>query len=104
MSRQGNSYKAGLGWIGVGLRGPLHDRSNARSSSHPSIIALGCLYGEIERGKGQGHNAKVNSKPKGKCVPQVNKGQEVEELGNTASATKASLRQCARSIPLTTTC
>ncbi len=48
---------------------------NTRSSLHLSVITLGCLDVEAKRGEGQGHNTKVNSEPKGKCVPQVNEGQ-----------------------------
>ncbi len=36
-------------------RGLLHDGGNARSSPHPSIIALGCLDGREEWGVGQSH-------------------------------------------------
>jgi len=43
--------------------------SNARSSSHPSIIALGCSDEEVERGEGQGYNTEVNGQPESKCVP-----------------------------------
>ncbi len=75
VSRQGNSYKAGLGWIGVGHRGPLHDRSNARSSSHPSMIALGCLYEEVKGVRDRVAMLRSMATPKGKCMPQVNKGQ-----------------------------
>ncbi len=44
---QGN--KLGTGIV-VGDRGPLHDRGNARSSPHLSMITLGCLNGGDERG------------------------------------------------------
>jgi hypothetical protein len=30
----------------VGNRGPLCDRDDTRSSSHPSVVALGCLNKE----------------------------------------------------------
>ena len=33
----------------------LHDGNDTRSSPHPSMVTLGCLDEEDERGKGQGH-------------------------------------------------
>ena len=39
----------------VESRGLLYDRDNTRSSLHPSMVALGCLDKEDERGEGQGH-------------------------------------------------
>jgi hypothetical protein len=33
----------------------LHDRGDTRSSPHPSMVALGCLDKEDERGDRQGH-------------------------------------------------
>jgi hypothetical protein len=38
----------------VGNRGPLRDRNNTRLSLYPSMVALGCLDEEDERGDGQG--------------------------------------------------
>jgi hypothetical protein len=32
----------------------LRDGDNTRSSPHPSVVALGCLYEGDERGDGQG--------------------------------------------------
>ena len=41
-----------MGRSSVGNRGPLRDGGDARSSPHPSVIALGCLYEGDERGEG----------------------------------------------------
>jgi len=49
------SLKAGTGdGTFVGNRGPLCDRDDTRSSLHPSVVALGCLDKEDERGEEQG--------------------------------------------------
>jgi len=49
------SLKAGMaGEQFVGSRGSLYDRDDTRSSPYPSVVALGCLYEEDERGEGQG--------------------------------------------------
>jgi hypothetical protein len=59
------SLKAGMvGEQFVGSRGPLRDRDDTRSSPHPSMVTLGCLYEEDKRGKGQGRYLSwLGSKP-----------------------------------------
>ena len=49
-------------------RGLLRDRGDARSSPHPSVIALGCLDEGEERGVGQSHSLKVNLPSKNKVL------------------------------------
>jgi hypothetical protein len=51
------SLKAGIRGQGLlqGTEVLLRDGDDTRSSPHPSVVALGCLNGEDERGKGQGH-------------------------------------------------
>ena len=52
------SHKATVRVQGLGAfvehRGLLRNRDNTRSSPHLSVVALGCLNGGDERGRGQG--------------------------------------------------
>ena len=82
-----------MGRSSVGNRGPLRDGGDARSSPHPSVIALGCLYGGDERGEGRlalestrltaRHGCRdlseVRSSDKGLTVLQREAQQELEQ-------------------------
>ncbi len=77
--------------------------SNARSSSHPSMIALGCLYEEMTGAWDRVTMLRSMASPKASACHESTRDKKVEESGNTANGTKASLRQFTRSIPLTVT-
>ena len=82
-----------MGRSSVGDRGPLRNGGNARSSPHPSVIALGCLYEGDERGEGRltlestrlraRHGCRdmngVRSSDKGLTVLQHKAQQELEQ-------------------------
>jgi hypothetical protein len=56
-------------WIVVGDRGPYATLGDARSSPHPSVVALGCLDGRDERGD------RVATKPLVNNSESAHKGQ-----------------------------
>ena len=60
-------------------RGLLRDWDDTRSSPHPSVVALGCLDGGDERGKGQGcYSSRLGQGPGTDTASRV---EFKEELG-----------------------
>ena len=56
--------------------------SDARSSSYPSVIALGYLYEEVKRGEGQGYCSEVNALSEDEVnVHESKERQQIEQQG-----------------------
>ncbi len=76
-----------------GTEGHYITGSDARSSSHLSVITLGCLYREMKGVKDRVIMLRLMASLKASVCYKSTRDKMVEEPGNTVNGTKASLRQ-----------